>query len=1013
MKLGLRKIVHIAVFACASFVLIAGGCSSSKNQPAAESAVDKECSSDACKPQLAEEERADEWGYVNDNEETQLMRAAAAGNLAKAEALIANGADINQGNWVGLTPLIRAIIKGKSEMAQALIKWGADIHLADDYLKTPLMYALDFRDDALVKLLIDAGADVNARHSDGRTPLMFSQSAKNTKLLLDAGADPYTRDNDGKNALFYASNEDILSLLIQDAGVVPSYDRERSYPESLSRNLKMASLYYSVYHRVNENLLFSVCDRQPRKIYVNPNDLNPRTDEELERYVKSVVEANGEKYIGIDRRLGFDSDGKLTAYVQNNQEVVAFYVMAMMVKNPDCLNIVDENGRTLLMYAANGRNPDTFRWLVDHGADIHAKSQDGATALLVAASSLPEVVDELIAQHADVNAVQTSSGLTPLIEAASHGNVDAVKSLLAAGANVNAEDKYGRSALNDASDGGYTEIVKLLLAAGADVNHVTKYGKESSLIMASYNGYTEIVKLLLDAKADFKLEDDRGKTALIKATKADIVKMLLNAGASAKEQSSTGWTPLMHEYRSNDMLEAYLFGSDQIINPEPEIARILIDAGADVNARTSESEGGYTPLYFASKGGDVATVKLLIESGADVNAMTEYGDMPIHVAANAEIIKALLAAGADANAIGSMGYTPLHHSYDAESARALLAAGADVNARKEFGDRPIDNIFLKPEVIKVLLDAGADIHPPEEGRRAPFFNAKSPEAIDYFKAAGADYNSKTEDGSTALHIASEFGAIQGVLKLIGMGLDVNAKNKDGATPLILAARWNKASVVRWLLKKGADVNASLGNGETALVRAVCTEKYTRDRQYTVSHLIEMLIKAGADVNAKKGKLSAIDCAMQEGDYAAARTLVMAGADVGEHLPSLMRTVSGLGDTAFARILAPMVTDKSSRLAQECVQIASSWGNDATLRVLLEAGFTPNVYADSSALGITNSYRCTKTLLEFHADPNMVDSWGETPLMRARRIGRSDIEKLLIDAGAKDIDQMINEIRTKH
>ncbi len=1010
MKLGLRKIVHIAVFACASLFMIAGGCATSKNQPAAESAVDKGCSSDACNAGF---EQADEWGYSNSKEETQLLSAASAGNLARAEALIANGADVNQGNWVGLTPLIRAIIKGKTEMAQALIKWGADIHLADDYLKTPLMYALDFGDDALVKQLIDAGADVNARHSDGRTPLMFSHSAKNTKLLLDAGADPYTRDNDGKNALFYASDEDILSLLIKDAGVVPSYDRNETYPESLSRNLKMAMLYYAAYHRVNDDLLFDVCDRQPRKIYVNPKDLNPRTDEELERYVKSVVEANGEKYIGIDRRLGFDSDGKLTVYVQNDQQVVSFYVMAMIDRYGEGPNIKDDEGRTLLMYAANGRNPETFRWLMNHGADIHAKSPAGTTALLIAAGSLPEVVDELIAQHADVNVVQTSSGMTPLIEAANHGNVDAVKSLLAAGANVNAEDDYGRSALNCASEGGYTEVVKVLLAAGADVNHVTKYGKESSLIVASYNGYSEIVKLLLDAKADFKLEDSRGKTALIKATKADIVTMLLNAGASAKEQSSTGWTPLMHQYRSYDMLEAYLFGSDQIINPEPEIAKILIKAGADVNARTSDSEGGYTPLYLACKGGDVETVKLLIESGADVNATSEYSDRPLHVAANAEIVKALLAAGADAKAIGYMEHSTLHYRNDAESVRALLAAGADVNARNEFDDRPIDSSSLKPEVIKVLLDAGADINPPEEGKRAPFFNVESPEAIDVFVAAGADYMSKTEDGDTALHHAAEFGSIQVMLKLIGMGLDVNAKNHDGATPLILASRWNKASVVNWLIKKGADVNAKLDNGESALVRAACTEKYTRDRQYTVSHLIEMLIKAGADVNAKKGKLSALDCAEQEHDYSAARTLVMAGADVGDNLPSLMRSAGALGDTALARILAPMATDKNAKWAQEVVIITSSWGNDATLRVLLEAGFNPNAEVNGqSALTITNSSRCTKTLLEFHADPNIPNLRGETPLDRARRLGYSEMEKVLIDGGAKDLDQLIREMGGK-
>jgi ankyrin repeat protein len=97
--------------------------------------------------------------------------------------------------------------------------------------------------------------------------------------------------------------------------------------------------------------------------------------------------------------------------------------------------------------------------------------------------------------------VQAISDLNQqLIEAAKEGDLERVKALIAAGANVNAKKNYGETALMYTAMLGHTEITQLLIKKGADVNAKTKDG-ETALSLAKEQGHDEIVKLLIDAGA--------------------------------------------------------------------------------------------------------------------------------------------------------------------------------------------------------------------------------------------------------------------------------------------------------------------------------------------------------------------------------------------------------------------------------------------------------------------------------------------------------------------------------
>ena len=112
-----------------------------------------------------------------------------------------------------------------------------------------------------------------------------------------------------------------------------------------------------------------------------------------------------------------------------------------------------------------------------------------------------------------------------------NGHVEVVKLLLAAGADVHADNDH---VLRWASDNGRVEVVKLLLAVGADVHAEDDF----ALRRASRYGHVEVVKLLLAAGADVHAKDDYALRWASKYGQVEVVKLLLAAGADKNKKNS-------------------------------------------------------------------------------------------------------------------------------------------------------------------------------------------------------------------------------------------------------------------------------------------------------------------------------------------------------------------------------------------------------------------------------------------------------------------------------------------
>jgi len=216
-------------------------------------------------------------------------------------------------------------------------------------------------------------------------------------------------------------------------------------------------------------------------------------------------------------------------------------------------------------------------------------------------------------------------------------------------------------------------------------------------------------------------------------------------------------------------------------------------------------------ILRAAKRGDADSVVLLLRVGADSNV--KQGDAD-------SVVQRLMRVGADSNAKHQNGNTALIYTAgngQAIAVHALLEAGADINAPGEHGNTALMSAVQgeHEEVVKLLVEAGADISMKSEyGETALICAAeKGNRAIlDVLIGAGSDLNKE-------LFMAVEQGRVGWVQSLVEVGADVNTQSESGNTALICAIRKGYVDIAKHLIEAGANVNAKDRYGINPLIYA--------------------------------------------------------------------------------------------------------------------------------------------------------------------------------------------------
>ena len=191
----------------------------------------------------------------------------------------------------------------------------------------------------------------------------------------------------------------------------------------------------------------------------------------------------------------------------------------------------------------------------------------------------------------------------------------------------------------------------------------------------------------------------------------------------------------------------------------------------------------------------------------------------------------------------SQGWSPLHwaaYEENTEIIKLLLDRGADIKARNNGGDTPLHwAVYVgKTEIVQLLLDRGADIEAKNNLGDTSLHKAVkngSTETVQLLLDKNANIETKNNDGDTPLHMATYFGKTEIVQLLLGRGADIEAKNNNDNTPLHLAVYVGKTQIVQILLNRDANVNALNNRNNTPLDYAVL---------YSYTEIAEILTAAG-------------------------------------------------------------------------------------------------------------------------------------------------------------------------
>lgn len=573
-----------------------------------------------------------EGGYTP----TEMLHAAVyEEDVATAVAAILAGADVDA--YLSGTPLMNASRRGHVAMVKLLLAAGADVNYSMYEYLTPIMCAAAHGHTEVMKLLMAAGARVSDLSEEGDTALKLAAHygrVSAVEMLLKAGAPLEEDDDDYCCALNYAQIKRYASWkdLSNFAFASHHFGRCRAAELLLQRGACGEQGESRLQLAVRSHLKTMVQAELAAGVAVDARDETGRTP-----LMEALLQSDGELTALLLRR------GADPAARDAEENTCLHYASAggnkglcrRMIKLGNAVNAANERGVTPLMFAARGGYASVMHELLLHGkADANAATVSGMTALQFAAfppllmsHRQKENADKRLRRlkllfdfGADPNRVGIprrvwSFGL-PLHHLAAEGDIEGVKLLLARGAKPDCRNARGSTPLMLAVRASRQTVVEILLAAGADL--FAEDGNGNNLLPYAVEGKNRRMTEALVRRHGFDVNKPRpcgySLVGYAAAFHPSMVGLLLMLGAD----------PLIEDAAGNTVLHRAAEHSRT-----PELIRLFARYRIPVNKRNNKGQTALQ-LLAAQHPRDEALqfALLLLQHGADP---ADYPELAEHV----------------------------------------------------------------------------------------------------------------------------------------------------------------------------------------------------------------------------------------------------------------------------------------------------------------------------------------------------------------------------------------------
>ncbi|XP_067670056.1 serine/threonine-protein phosphatase 6 regulatory ankyrin repeat subunit A-like [Haliotis asinina] len=442
-----------------------------------------------------------------------------------------NTAAIESRGRDGRTPIMSAAAHGQTDVVKLLMSKGSDVTLLDDYGESILHIACSGgRVDMLTFILSLGHFDINSRGRFGRTPVMVAAERGHRQVLdflVSEGGDVSFRDTEDDSILHVAcvggDVEMVKHLLQMNVFNINSRGKYGRTPVMLAAEFGHIELFYFLVCRGGDLML--VDDNGDSILHVACGG--------NVKMVKCLLSLD---IIPINSR-GCRGNTPIMASASRGHKAV----FEMFVKNQADLSLVNEDGNNVLHIACiHGSASIVNLLLLKHAVDINGRGKYGRTPVMLAAEFGHSNVFELLVQHgADVR-LRDDDGNNILHISCSGDNVTIINLVLVNHmADINSRGHNGRTSLMWAVERGQMGVFNFLVRKGADVTLVDDDG-DNVLHVASVVGDADMVKHIISKNVvDINATNHQGLTAEMIAKQESHTSVMSVFSSAAKGRKST------------------------------------------------------------------------------------------------------------------------------------------------------------------------------------------------------------------------------------------------------------------------------------------------------------------------------------------------------------------------------------------------------------------------------------------------------------------------------------------